>query len=538
MIKKLLHGKINSIATAALLVAFSSLLSRLLGVMRDRILASSFGAGSDLDVYYAAFRLPDAMYNLLVLGVLSAGFIPLFSKKIKNDSVNQDEAWGLANNLLNVLGLALTVFAVLGMVFAGKLIMIFLPGFSLDKQILATSLTRLMFLSPLILGLSGVVGGMLQSFGRFFTYSLAPIFYNIGVILGALFLAPKFGPLGLAMGVVLGALMHLIVQLPTLKHLGYRYSWVFDLRSPDFIKLVKLMVPRTLALAITQIDLTVSTVIASTLAVGSLTVFNLANNLQFFPIGIIGISFATAAFPLFAKYALNKSKLIEEFSKVERQILFFIVPATILFVVLRAQIVRVVLGAGAFTWNDTILTFDTLGLFSISLFAQASIPLLVRVYYAREDSRRPFYIGLITVVVDVVAALLLSKVMGVKGLALAFSIASVINFTLLWLVLRRELGSLDEQRIFKSLGQFIVAGLACGLVAQGMKVFLGTYLDLNYLIEVIAQGALAGIASLTAYLGVCVLLGNSEARGFLARFKEKITPKSLKNTDQSEARGV
>jgi putative peptidoglycan lipid II flippase len=538
MIRRLLNSKINSIAAAAMLVAFSSLLSRLLGVMRDRILASSFGAGNELDIYYAAFRLPDAMYNLLVLGVLSAGFIPLFAKKIKDNQTNQDEAWKMANNLINILGVSLAIGSALGIIFVGKLTFIFSPGFSPDKQALVATLSRIMFLSPLLLGLSGLIGGVLQSFGRFFTYSLSPIFYNIGIIIGALYLVPIYGPLGLAFGVLLGALMHLCVQIPTLRALGYRYQFIFDWRSRDVRQIIKLMIPRTLALAVTQIDLTISTAIASTLQIGSLAIFNFANNLQYFPIGIIGISFATAAFPFLAQHANDKVKLVEHFSRVQRQILFFIVPATIMFIILRAQIIRVVLGAGAFSWQNTVLTFNTLGYFTISLFAQASIPLLARMYYAREDSRRPLYIGIATVIIDIAGALLLSKFFGVIGIALAFSLASIVNFALLWAILSRELGGLDERRILRATLQFALAGLVASLVTQIAKTTLGSILDLDRLLEVMLQGGLAGLLGLASYLFVCLKLKNTEALGLMDRLKHKLSWRAVKNSDQTEARGI
>ena len=538
MIKKILHGKINSIASAAMLVAFSSLLSRLLGVLRDRILASSFGAGNDLDIYYAAFRLPDALYNLIILGALSAGFIPLFAKKIKNNQQDQSEAWKIANNLINILGLTMLVSSAVFIIFATPLSKIFTPGFASEKQALVVTLSRIMFLSPIILGLSGIAGGILQSFKRFFIYSLSPIFYNIGIIIGAIYFVPLYGIVGLAWGVVLGASMHLLIQLPTLFDLGYRYQPIFDLKAKEVGQIIKLMIPRTLALSINQIDLIVSTTIASTLSIGSLTIFNLANNLQYFPIGIFGISFATAAFPFFSEHAHDNKKLIEHFSKVLRQILFFIIPSTVLFLILRAQIIRIILGAGAFNWDATNLTLQTLGFFTLSLFAQASIPLITRVYYAREDSKTPFIIGMITVVIDIILAIILSKLMGVKGIALAYTISSIINFILLWFVLHKQLGELDEDVIIIACLKFTGAALIAGIMAQLVKTLIGKMISLDTFINVVIQGSSTAIVGLGIYLVFCLIFNSKEAWGLIDSIKHRIKWNDVSKTDQSEARGI
>ena len=410
MIKKLFSGQINSITVAALLIALSSLVSRFLGIFRDRILAGEFGAGDTLDVYYAAFRIPDFIFNLLVLGALSAGFIPIFTSLIKSRSKGEpnkskfseikkifskhDDGWELANNVLNLLVISLVVLSGLGIIFAPWIIKMIAPGFGPEKQLLTVGLTRIMFLSPIFLSISSVFGGILQSYKRFFVYSLSPIMYNIGIIIGALYFVPQWGIYGLAWGVVFGALLHLLIQVPTVYLLGYRYRPRIDFHNKHLRKIGIMMIPRTMSLAITQVNLLVITVIASTLASGSLAIFNFANNLQSFPIGIFGISFAVAAFPTLAAVAFDRKKLVYNFSHIFRQILFFIIPATIFLYALRAQIIRVILGTGQFDWEDTILTINTLGFFTISLFAQATIPLLVRVYFARQNSKTPFIIGL------------------------------------------------------------------------------------------------------------------------------------------------
>jgi len=550
MIKRLFNGQINSITAAAALVGVSSLVSRFLGVFRDRILAGEFGAGDTLDVYYAAFRIPDLIFNLLVLGALSAGFIPIFVGLLKNplekitgffSGQENKKAWELASNVLNILVLGLLALCGLGIIFAPWLTKLITPGFSPEKQALTTGLTRIMFLSPLFLGISAVLGGVLQSFKRFFVYSLAPIMYNIGIIIGALYFVPALGIYGLAWGVVLGALLHMLIQLPTAFALGFRHSLKIDFSNPDLRKIGLMMIPRTMSLAISQINLVVITIVASTLAVGSLAVFNLANNLQSFPIGIFGISFAIAAFPAFSAVAFSKKDLIASFSSTLRQILFFIVPSTVLLITLRAQVIRVILGTGNFDWEDTVLTMNTLAFFCLSLFAQASLPLLVRVFYARHDSKTPFLIGLFSAIVNVALSLWLAKRLGVEGLALAFSLASILNFILLWLALRFSLGQMDEIKILVAVIKFSAASLACGITVQGVKVIIWPFVDMTKFLGVLTQGLAAGLAGIFIYAAVCSLLRSEEFISVWTPIKYKFCRlpwKKVTTDDQGEARGI
>jgi putative peptidoglycan lipid II flippase len=547
MIKKIFSGQINNITTAALLVALSSLISRFLGIFRDRILAGQFGAGDTLDIYYAAFRIPDLIFNLLVLGALSAGFIPIFTglindplEKIKGIFAGEKnkEAWRLANNILNIMMIGLAVLSLLGIIFAEPFIKLLTPGFIGEKRDLTVALTRIMFLSPIFLGISGVIGGALQSFKRFFIYSLAPIFYNIGIIIGALYFVPLWGIYGLAWGVVLGAGLHFLIQLPTAWHLGFKYKAIIDFKDKNARRIWRMMVPRTLALAISQINFVVITIIASTLAGGSLAIFNFANNLQSFPIGIFGISFATAVFPALSAFAFNEKKLVENFSSALRQIFFFIIPSTVLLLTLRAQIIRVVLGSGQFDWEDTVLTIHTLGFFSLSLFAQASIPLLVRVFYARHNSKTPFYIGLVAAALNIILSLKLSQKMGVDGLALAFSIANVVNFIMLWLILRWEIGDLDEAKILFSVIKFTLAAIVSGIAIQGAKLIVWPFIDMTKTIGVFTQGALAGFAGLAVYILINWLLKSEELFAFSDGIKRRLPWKKVEAEDQGEARGI
>lgn len=547
MIKRLFSGKIKSITVAALLVALSSLLSRFLGIFRDSILAGEFGAGDTLDIYFTAFRIPDLIFHLLVLGALSSGFIPIFTglisgvkEKLKEVVVGDkySEAWVLASSILNIMVIVIFVLSIVGIILAPYLMKFIAPGFGPEKQRLTANLTRIMFLSPLFLGISSVFGGILQSFKRFFVYSLSPIMYNVGIIVGALYFVPLWGVYGLAWGVVLGAFLHMIIQVPVVFGLGFKYRATIELQSKNLRKIMTMMVPRVMSLGINQINLVVITIIASTLESGSLTIFNYANNLQAFPVGIFGISLAVAAFPTLSTIAFNRKKMTESFSSLFRQILFFIVPSTVLLLTLRAQIVRVIYGRGEFDWTATMLTMETLAFFTISLFAQASLPLLVRMFYARHDSKTPFYSGLFSVILNVFLSLYFMKSLGVAGLALAFSISTIVNFIILWLVLFTELGSMDEVRIIKSSVIFSIAAIVSGTVIQAAKVFIHPYIDMTRFSGVFLQGLYAGGVGIIIYFLVCYLLRSEELFNFFDSIKKRLPFKKVNTGDHGEARGI
>lgn len=549
MFKSIFKKQINSVTVAASLVAISSLASRLLGVIRDRVLAGKFGAGNDLDIYFAAFRIPDLIYNLIVLGALSAGFIPVFISLIKDKDCHKKdncdskksnkEAWILASNIINILAISLVFLSIIGFFFAPQLSSLIAPGFSLKDQQYTAILTRIMFFSPLLLGISGIFSGVLQSFKRFLVYSLAPIFYNLGIIFGAVFLVDIYGLRGLAWGVVIGAFLHLIIQVPAVLNLGFRHRFKINFKEKNTVKIFKMMPPRTMSLAVSQLNLLVITILASTLTSGSLAIFNLANNLQSFPVGIFGISFAIAAFPLLSESAKNKEKLAKNFSQTLRQILFFIVPATVLIIILRAQIVRVVLGSGNFDWNDTILTMNTLGFFALSLFAQASIPLLVRVFYAQEDSKTPFILGLFSIILNIILSWFLSKKIGVAGLALAFSIANIFNFFLLFIWIYVKNGSIKLSKIIVAVFKFSLSAILAGGAAQATKYLVWPFIDMTKFSGVFIQLISAGTIGCLVYILSCYLLKNKEMMNLINSFKKRLSFKKINNIgDSGEARGL
>lgn len=525
---KILNGQSRTITSAAIILAVASLASRFLGLIRDRLLAGTFGAGDMLDIYYAAFRIPDLVYNLLILGALSAGFIPVFVSFWRK-SEHDEKAWRFVSSILNMLIVSLIVLGSLFFILAPYLMKLITPGFTGEKFSLTVSLTRIMFLSPLLLGMSSVWGGVLQSLKRFLVFSLSPIFYNFGIILGVLFLVPRFGIFGLAWGVVLGAFLHMMIQLPTLIRLGFRWRPIFNWADEGVRRLARLMVPRTLTLGVAQLNFVAITILASGLTAGSLAIFNLSYNIWSFPLGILAASLAIAAFPTLSQEAnaKNWSGFAKCFSLTFRQILFLIIPSSALFIVLRAQIVRVILGTGQFDWTDTILTFRSLEFLTLGLFAEALNLLLVRGFFALEDTKTPFWLGLISSVLRILGAWFFALYMGVPGLALGYALGGVAYLILLWIFLERKTGDLNFKEILVSGFKIILASLLAGLGAYLALQIMDLFVDTHKTLGIFTQGLTAGIVGISIYFLAGLLLRLQEMWAFWRSIKNRLPFKTV-----------
>lgn len=480
----------KTVGGAALLIAVAGIASRILGFLRDRILAAHFGAGDILDAYYAAFRIPDMIYNLLVLGALGAAFVPVFTGLLV--AKKENEAWRLTSGVLHLLLCVLGALSLLGALFAPWLTDLIAPGFSGEKRELTILLSRIMLLSPVLLSVSAVFGGALVSFKRFAAYSFAPIFYNIGIICGVLFLTRFLGTAGLAWGVVLGALLHMLVQYPAVRQSGFRYQWYFVnvWKDEGVRRVARLMIPRSLGIAVNQVSLLVMTIFASMLASGSLAVFTLANNIQSVPLGLFGIAFSMAVFPSLSFLIAEKKQkdFFVVFSQTARRILFFVLPLSIFMIIFRAQFVRVILGAGQFDWEDTILTFEVLKFLSLSLFAQSLIPLFARAFFALQNTKTPFYMALISEAVHIALIPLLLPYYAVEGLAIAFSVGSILNLFLLYSALRKTIVVWDDRIFLLPMLKIFVAAFLAGAIAQISKfAFALTTNELDTFIEVFLQ---------------------------------------------------
>lgn len=519
MIRNLFQAS-TTVASAALIVGTFSLLSRLAGFVRDRILIGLFSPDS-LDIYYQSFRLPDLLFQLFVVGAISASFIPVFTRAWKEE--DKERAWRYTSNVLHVVLLFFGFIAFVAFFAAPFLATLIAPGFSPEKQAAVAQMTKIIFLGQFFFAISMVFGSVLQGVKQFFIPSFAPIIYNAGIIFGALFFVPVFGMAGLAWGVVLGSALHALVQAVGVFALGYRWKPYIRITDPDLLFTLWQTLPRILGLAINQFNFLMMSAVASHLMVGAVRNLNLAYNLNFFPIGIIAVSYAVAAYPTFCERVAHKdmSGLRTSFSLTIRQVMFFMIPATILFLLLRAQIVRVVFGAEGLDWDATVEIANTLGIFALSFFAQASIFILVRAYYALEDTVSPFVIGLAAAIVNIALAIPLAATYGIFGLAIAFSASSMIQMALLWAFLRMKTDGLDEQRILTSMIILCITGLAAAFATQGTKYAVVQFVELNTFWNVFFQSVISSVVGLTVYIFGAHLLKSPELKSILSGVQRK-----------------
>lgn len=497
-------GRNLKLTSGAVIIAVFSVLSRLLGVLRDRLLAGSFGAGAVLDAYYAAFKIPDFIFNIFVLGALASAFIPVFIRL--REQQGEAAAQRLAQTVGNLLVAALAVCAVLGMVFAPQLMPAIAPGFDAQRLALATSLTRVMLLAIIFFGASNLVGSVLQAERRFVAYSVAPVLYNLGIIAGLYLLVPGLGPPGLAWGVVFGSLLHLVAQVPAAWRLGFRWRASFSLHVAGVREVLRLLGPRTLGLAASQLEQIITAAFVSSLSVGSLAAFALASNLQSFPINVFGVSLAVAAFPVFSQAFStgNHDQFSNHFKESVRRIVFFVLPMSVLFLVLRAHIVRVVLGSGAFDWSDTIRTAQVLGFLALAMVADSLVPLVARAFYALGDTRTPALVAIGTVVTNVLLLLWL-RVYGLPGIGLAYVVSRIFSLGTLTSLLGKRLGTLGADYIMRGTRRMLAAAVAAGAVAYAGLHLLAPYVNLHTFIGVAAQGAGAGTLGVLAYVALTLV---------------------------------
>lgn len=496
-----INNRSRSVIFAATILAVASVLSRLLGLLRDRLLAGSFGAGDTLDIYYAAFRLPDLIYNLLVMGALSAGFIPVFVSLWNRDENDKQSAWQFVSSVLNVLLAGLLLLGALFFILAPYLMKLITPGFDGEKLALTVLMTRLMFLSPILLGISAIFGGVLQSLKRFLAFSLAPIFYNLGIIFGILFLVPRFGILGLAYGVLLGGFFHLLIQSAPVWFSDFKYQPIIDWGNEGVRRLARMIVPRALTLAISQLNFLAITVIASTLAVGSLAIFNLSYNIWTFPLGVFAGSLAMAVFPTLSENVAKKDWLgfAANFSVNFRQISFLVMPISVFFIVLANPIVRVILGTGKFGASDVMSTVNSLIFLSIGLLAESLILLLTRSFFAFDDTKTPFWLGLFSSVARIGGAWFFSLYFGVAGLALGYALGGILYMLLLWIWLHKKVGNLNEGEIFFGLFKMAVASLLAASVIWALWQILILKFPSTATQTILLQGFVVGLAGILVY---------------------------------------
>lgn len=538
------YNRTSGINEAAFLLGFFTLLSQVLGLVRDRIFASNIGPGPILDAYYASFKIPDFLYVSLASLASVTVILPMLSQKFREGSKeDRTIAHQFFNQIFTVFSVVLVVVSILLFITMPWVAKFVVPGFPPESLHNVIWMSRVMLLSPIIFGISTMIGSVTQMFQKFMIYALAPILYNLGIIIGALWLYPMMGSLGLALGVIMGACLHLSIQMPLLIHESFVPKFVRKINWSEIKSIIKTSLPRTVGLSMSSFTAIMLVSIISSFSAGTMSIFSFAFNLQSVPIGVIGISYSVASFPLLVRFFQNNefNKFVDMIIQTLRKIIFWSLPIMALFIVLRAQIVRVLLGGGSFSWNDTRLTAGVLALFVFGIVAQSIVHVLVRAYYASGNTWKPLIMNFLGEIITIISAFVLIALfdnvlafrhffevtLRLEGVAetrltmvaLAFTIGNILNMVLLGFIFCRNFKQYLEKSSVRKLmittRDAIISAIVMGVVGYWILQILANVITQDRLWGVLLQGLIAGILGIIT--GGCVLkiLKNPDIDDFL-----------------------
>lgn len=555
----LLHKEFKNINQAALLLGLFSVLSQILGLVRDRLLAHYLGAGKELDLYYAAFRIPDFLYVSIASFVSVTVLIPFLMEYLGKNEEGKENARKFIGTILQAFVGLMCVVSLILFITMPALSRLLFPGFVGADHDLLVMMSRIMLLSPLLLGVSNLFGSVTQIYKKYFLFSLSPVFYNVGILIGIVFFLKWCGTVGLVIGVILGAVLHMILQIPVLVRHGLipRFPKMIDTSMIKRVAIVSL--PRTVGLALNSISITVLIAFGSLFEKGSISVFNFAYTLQTTPLMIIGISYSVAAFPVLAEYFSKNERtlFLNHIVAAFRQVIFWSLPFMFLFIVLRAQIVRILLGSGAFSWSDTRLTAAALALFSISILAQSAIHLFVRGYYAAGQTKRPLIVNFASSIIIVLSAIFFSHVYDtvpffkfflesllrvediaatkVLVLPLAYSVGTITNALILWRMFKKDFVGATTRGLFtRPLLQHTAAGFFMGFTAYAVLDIFGDIFPIDTFYGIFFQGFCAGIAGILVGVLLLYIFDNTELKEFISTLRSKFWKTRVVAPEQPE----
>lgn len=543
-ITNLFNKEFSSLNQAAILLGAFTLFSQILGLVRDRLFAQTIGPTRTLDIYYASFKVPDFVFVSIASLASVTVLLPFLVEKLR-DNPEGSQAREFLSSVFSAFLIILCAGLVIVFIFMPEITKHLVPGFSAEDLKSMVSMSRIMLLSPLFLGISNLLGSVTQMFQRFFVFALSPLFYNVGIILGIIVFYPMFGNSGLAVGVVLGAVLHLLIQLPVIIKHRFLPKFSFNINWRSIKDIIKISLPRTLGLALISIEIIIYVAIASTIDKGAISIFQFSLNLQNVPLGLVGASYSVAAFPLlvnlFSKH--NISGFTAQVTKAMKQLIFWSLPIMFLFIVLRAQIVRVVFGSHNFTWTDTRLTAALLALFVVSLLSQNIILLITRAYYAAGNTKKPLLINFISMIFTLGVLFIFREVFehsqyfryfmesilrvdnvsasSILVLPLAFSIGNILNGQVLWWFFIRDFKKPKELSTTKSFFQVFAGSFFMGYVAYGCLTLLAGFMNTHTFWGVLGQGVISGVVGIMAGIFVLKILKNPELEIILKNLRSK-----------------
>ncbi|MCS7091814.1 MAG: murein biosynthesis integral membrane protein MurJ [Patescibacteria group bacterium] len=548
--KNFLSSSQDTVFSAAGIIMFMIVASKILGLVRNTILLELFPA-EEVSLFFAAFRLPDTIFEVLVFGTFSSAFIPVFTKAMKKD---KSCAWNVASTVMNWGVVIFGIIGVLVAIFADNIYQIVAPGYTEAQRQIIVDQARILLIAQVFFVASYVLTGVLESLRRFLIPALAPIFYNAGIVLTTYFLAKDFGLMAPTYGVLLGAIAHFAIQLPLAVKLGFRINLKFNITG-EVKNIGKLATPRLIETIFIQFSKMVELFLASLVSTASYAYFYLGNTLQSLPVGLFGISIAKAALPTLSDLSDDFSKFRQMLNKLLSHVIFFIVPFAVMMIVLRVPIVRIVYGRELFDWQSTYQTSLVLSAFAVGILSQAGIALLSRAFYALHDTKTPVVVAIITILSIILVNFILIKVLNVDvwGLAASYSFCITFQFVALYVLLFKRLGGIKVVDIIPIL-QSLFAGIISGFVMFFLlkffdrsvwikKIsFLGQLdivqnipfeifvLDTRYTNNLLALTFFVSIIGIFTYLLCAFLVGSKEVGSSVSCFLQMVKRKKQKQT--------
>lgn len=523
--------------------------SRVLGLVRQRTLAHFF-TPSDLSLFFAAFRLPDLIFEVLVFGTFASAFIPVFTKAFKK---GEKEAWQIAGTVTNIGLLVFLVLAILVGFFASHLYGVLAPGFSGDHREIIVTLTRILFAAQGFFVLSYILTAVLESSRRFLIPAIAPLFYNIGIIIATFAFAPKLGLMAPTLGVVIGASLHFLIQIPLAYKLGFRFQKVIRI-TKDVKNIGRLALPRIIEVSFLQISKTVELFLSSLLTSASYTYLTFGTTLQLLPVGLFGTSIAKAALPTLARQADDLGEFKKTLFGALNQIIFLVLPISAMLIVLRIPLVRLIFGTDIFSWEATVQTGMVVSAFAFGVTFQATSALLARGFYALHDTKTPMFISITAITINIIIDLIFIRALGFPawGLAAGFSLAAFLQSTTLFFFLNKKIGDGRKREVIFPMIKSAIAALGAGSVMFFLlKIFdrsvwikklsfLGNIesaqvfpfqkfvLDTRYTINLLILTIFVAGVGIAVYLSLSILFKSKEVWDFFNLVKRlvfrKVTP--------------
>lgn len=530
----LLSTRQSTILSGAFVLMVTVFASKILGLIRDRLLVHNFNP-DQVAVFFAAFRLPDLLFQLFIFGAVSVAFIPVFTDYLHKKS--EKDAFEFASDTLNIVFIIFIFISIIVFFTAGWITQLIVPGFSQVQKEATAGMTQIIMLGQILLVIGAFFAGICQSYQRFIIPALASVFYNVGIIIGILFFSPFFGIFGPAYGVVIGAALHILCQISLVTRLGFKYRFSFNIFNEGIKEVLRMMSFRTLGVAAEQLNETVGIILASLISTSSVTYLTFAQHLQSVPIGLFGATMAQAALPI-----LSREKATGEESAFKatllttiHQILFLALPSAAILIILRIPAVRLVFGASQFDWSSTVLTGKTVAWLAVGLTAQAISLLLIRGFYALKDTRTPVVVSLLTVFINVLLSYIFvrSLYMEVWSLGLAYAISANIAVVLLVYFLSQKIGGFNKQDLYiPAFKMFLAAFIAAIVLYIPIKALDQLVFDTTRTINLIILTGIASFFGLSAYLFLVWILKVRELGTFINLIKKICQMKWAVKTDE------